>query len=406
MSQRGFAAPAMIGKIVVSIATLVCAGAGFVNAASETGNLSLSMSRTLDATINSEVRSRALDQNFRLAASAEAENGNTGFPESSDMVLAEAQSLRALRPLDPVPVRVWAVGGIAQTDPERASNILVSASTMNKRDAVANMWLVHNFARGERVDAMITFFDQGLRTSRQLRSTAIAPFVGLLALREGRDRIGQLIRAHPDWEEDFWTEFARNQIALQNSGSFFEETGIDFSEQPSERKAEIYRNLRRLGYFESMFALAAKDRPLGEQSERIPPESLASVTSPVGWRLQSSGLVSSFYDDTREALIVDAQPGALGAFAELVTPKKSGSQLEVALERPAPEGGRLRISATCAGDRSNMLAQVELRPGETLASTPLAEDSDCAFLLLSASIAVERGSQGGVELAISRIGLR
>ena len=122
--------------------------------------------------------------------------------------------------------------------------------------------------------------------------------------------------------------------------------------------------------------------------------------------MQSSGLVSSFYDDTREALIVDAQPGALGAFAELVTPKKFGSQLEVALERPAPEGGRLRVSATCAGDRSNMLAQLELRPGETLASTPLAEDSDCAFLLLSASIAVERGSQGGVELAISRIGLR
>ena len=85
MSQRGFAAPAMIGKIVVSIAALVCAGAGFVNAASETGNLSLSMSRTLDATINSEVRSRALDQNFRLAASAEAENGNA----SSDMVLAD-----------------------------------------------------------------------------------------------------------------------------------------------------------------------------------------------------------------------------------------------------------------------------------------------------------------------------
>ena len=118
---------------------------------------------------------------------------------------------------------------------------------------------------------MITFFDQGLRTSRQLRSTAIAPFVGLLALREGRDRIGQLIRAHPDWEEDFWTEFARNQIALQNAGSFFEETGIDFSEQPSERKAEIYRNLRRLGYFESMFALAAKDRPLGNKANGFRP---------------------------------------------------------------------------------------------------------------------------------------
>lgn len=393
----------MIFKLFLTFISVAAGVFGFLNAGSEAGIAALG-GLNVGTSLNGEVESRLLDQGFRQAVFASAERGEESFPAIDARLSERAEKVRVLRPLDPVPIRVLAVGRIAKSNPDLAQEILTASASIYKRDVASNMWLVQDFARRGQIDELIRYFDRALRTNREARTASMPAFVGLIAQPEGRARVARLVEGNPDWEVAFWSEFARNPIALENAAAFFDEGQISFADQPAELKLSIYSNLKKRRFFDTLFELADLDSGLGREATAGDLDAWSSVGSPIGWQLISAGLVSSRYDGTRDALVVEARPGAMDTFAERLMRKGSQSRLEVALADQVPKGMRMRVSAFCATDQTRVFAEILLSAGDRRASGQLADSEDCSFLILDASISVDRGSQGG-EVAISRIHL-
>lgn len=393
----------MILKVALTALSATAAVFGFLNAGSEAGSAALG-ARSFGTSLNGEIESRLVDQGFREAVLAVAESGGQGFPVIDDDLAERAEAVRALRPLDPVPLRVLAVGKIAHAEPDRARDVLQASTDMYKRDVASNMWLVQDFARREQIDEMIRYFDRALRTNREVRTASMPAFVGLIADPEGRNLVAELVSDNPDWETAFWGEFAKNPVALENAAAFFGEGQVSFAEQPADRKAAIYANLRKVRNFETLFRLVELDTDLVSEGTAPALGALQSDGSPTGWQLNSTGLISSRYDSENAALVVEARGGALGSFAERVVRKTTQDRLEVTLAQDVPEGMRLRVSATCATDRTRVFSEVVLAAGERSASGQLADSEDCEFVSLQAHVSVERRSQGG-EVAVTEMRL-
>ena len=372
------------------------AGAALVHAGSENGVVPLAMVSAMHSTLNAEMQNRLVEVGFRTQV-AQAADQQVTFEKMPDDLAELASDAFANDPLEVETLRTIALGRYAQEDPDKALELLEKATEISRRESMANMWLVQEYGRRGDLDQVLSNFDRALRTSSRVREAAMAPLVNLLAQPEAHPLLGDLLQKDPEWAEDFWSEFARNEVALDNAEAFFANNPVKFSDVTVETRRAIYNNLKRTRRFATLFHLAALD-PDASISTSMDADSGFSVTSdgdPFGWQLNSTGNFATVVNRRSGIMEIDARAGSFGTAAERVVPISGQQVLGLTMAQPMPANARIDLIARCPETGGSELARVTIESGEKAGQTSFAAGA-CSFTNVQLTFNVEQGRRDGL----------
>ncbi|UOR14981.1 hypothetical protein [Qipengyuania aquimaris] len=381
---------------------LIGAVAATIHAGSENGIKPLAATEMLELSLNDETRSRVVDARYRAELSQSVEAGLENATIAPEIAI-DAERAFATRPLDVSMISVLASGKVAPQDPDRAFELMQRVAELNRRDSIANLWLIREYGNRGEVQPMLSAFDQAMRTDRDVRTNAMPAFVGMLALEEGRPVIRDLLSASPDWEPEFWTEFARNPAALVSAREFFGAGGYDLASLDDEYREPIFRGLKRVGLYESLFSLATET---GQAEASVAEEKSFVSTSaddPFGWELTSTGKYVTHLDRDQKSLLVSAEPGSFGAIAERLVRLDNEAELTVSVSEPLGDGVRLEGRLICADESRSTVGQAILNQGAKSGRGTIVKQS-CNFATLALILNVEARRQD-VTIEIQEAGL-
>ena len=360
-----------VGVAIAALAT--------VHAGSENGVVPLAMASTMHSTLNSRMQNLLVEVGFRSQV-VQPDGQQVTFNAMDEDLAQLALDAYSNDPLEVETLRTIALGKFAQSDPDKALELLEKVTEISRRESMTNMWLVQEYGKRGDLDKVLSNFDRALRTSARVREAAMAPLVNILSQPEAHPLIGDLVKRDPEWTEDFWREFARNDVALENAQEFFTRSGINFSDVPQGIRRSIYNNLKRTRRFETLFQLAASD-PDASVAGGIGSEQGFPVTSggdPFGWELGSTGNFATVVNRRTGLMEIDARAGSFGNAADRVLPVSGRQELAITLSQPMPQNARVDLLARCPASGGTELARVTLGPGEKSGRTEFAA-GDCRY---------------------------
>lgn len=377
-------------RILLVPLALIGAAAAVVHAGSENGIKPLAFTETLESGLNAETRSRLVDAQFRENLATDIKAGREASRPAS-ATLEAAKRVYEVKPLDIGLARTLATGEVAFDDQARAFEIVKRLVELNRRDAIANMWLVQYYGKLGEIAPMLAVFDQTLRTNREIRTTAMPSFVNLLAFPEGRTVIRNLLSNEPVWIPEFWAEFAKNPVALSNAEAFFGQDERYLKSLDEQYREPIFRGLKNAGLYEALFRLAdTSGVAVVTAASHIEGFGSARTSDPFGWELTSTGKYVTLVERDGDALSVDAEPGSFGAVAQRLVRNGDSRQLLVKLAEPLEAGGRLEARLICADETRSIIGQAILMEGDLVASGTI-DPSSCSFATLTLIAKVDNG---------------
>lgn len=378
-----------LAMLPVAVLALV---ASVIHASSESGVKPLAATVTLDSSLNAETRARLVDAQFRMQLAQDVQDNGT--PERVPAALsAEAETVRLSRPLDVGMIRILATGEVAFEDRERALEIMKRLVEINRRDPIANMWLIQEYgARGE-ILPMLSIFDQTLRTNRDVRASTMPAFVGLLNFPEGQTAILDMLAQDPDWGPEFWAEFAKNSVALANAEAFFGQDRASLASLDDEYRGPIFQGLKAAGLNDALFRLADASGNAGDQSFSDGGFVEADSQNPFGWDLTSTGKYATMVTRDGKSLSIDAEPGSFGVAAQRLVRAPASGEISIELAKPLDQGSRVEARLLCADATKETIASARIFEGGSSASGQIGGDScDYATLALIITVSARRQS--------------
>jgi hypothetical protein len=234
---------------------------------------------------------------------------------------------------------------------ERALALMRLASSITRRDEVANLWLVNQELRAGRLDDALARYDVTLRTMGGRRGYVLAAMSAALSDAEMIPPFLRLLRARPPWSEEFWHVVTQAPLALDNAARLRAQlvrAGIPSS---AEKDDLLLNALVEQQRFAAAFAL---NEALGRGGNggllQNADFSWAPGTSPLDWRLTSTGEMGAAVDTRAGALEISAAGGASGPVARQLARLEPGRyRLEVTLATASQsERTPLQIEISCA----------------------------------------------------------
>lgn len=328
------------------------------------------------------------------------------FPRISNELAALARLTYAADPLNVPALRTIALGQILHEDPERASRIMRLAARLSKRDEVTDLWLAQDYGRLGDVDNMLASFDHALRSSRRAREAAMGLVVGLTGATGSHIALGELLRQRPEWEIDFWREFSSNPVALANAAAFFTNSGLSIEQMPEPNRRTLYANLKREGYFDALYQLAARDpaAQAGVNALAAGEFTTADEVNPLGWALRSHGDFAARVHETTGELQIDARPGSFGVAADRLVRLDGDYELTIRMVEPVPENANLELALVCLGTNESELAAISLQAGSEGGNAVLSAGT-CEYANLAVSFDIDPGRRAAL-IRIAGISLR
>lgn len=379
-------------RIVLLPISLVIAAAAFVHAGSETEALSIGPGASSRLGLDANIVAALADGGFRAEMASRQAQAQNEFPRLPDPLIALARDSFAADPLEVSSLRTIALGSVLQDDEERARRVMRLASRISKRDSITNLWLAQDYGRVGDFEAMLASFDHALRTSPRVREFAMKPVVSALASKESHAQLGKLLAGRPEWEVDFWREFAINPVAAANAAEFFAGSGIPLDRIPEETRERLYANLKREQRFETLYNFAASD-PVAKASEAALVAGKfvsAREGNPLGWTLHSRGNASAQVHRSTGELQIDARSGSFGIAADRIVRVEGNQALAIALAEPVPDNASLKLAVKCVDGAKSELAVISLEPGDKSGAVRFAA-GECSFVSLELSFAADSG---------------
>lgn len=390
--REAVARPGVLRAVLVLPVSLAVAGIALIHAASENGVVPLAMAGTFHSTLNAEMQNRLVDVGFRSQI-AQAKDGNVQFVAMSDELASQATDAYKADPLKIQNLRTLALGRVLHTqDSGKAREVLEAASVISRRDPMTNMWLVQEYGRAGDLDRLLSTFDRALRTSRRVREAAMAPLVNILTEPQAHEPIGELLQNDPEWAPEFWSEFARNEIALDNAEAFFADSPVKFAQVPADAREAILANLKRTRRYGTLFRLAAQlpDSEISTHPAQDGTIDVATRSNPFGWQLQSTGNFSANVNRRSGVLEIDARAGSFGMVADRIMTLRGSNTVRIVMADPVPETARLDMIVKCAGADGSELARIVLGAGDTEGQARFSAGA-CEFTSLQLSFDVDEG---------------
>lgn len=383
---------AIIARIALFPVGLLIAAGSLVHAASEVEAFSVGPGAMTDWGLDAHIVGTLADSGFKAQTAARQAEEQGEFPKLSDSLLKLAKASFAADPLEVPSLRSIALGGMLQTDPTRASEVMKLAGQLSRRDSITNLWLAQHYFEAGDVEAMLTSFDHALRTSARVREFAMKPVVESLASEESYAPLGKLLAARPEWEADFWREFVRNPVGLQNAVSFLKSNRLPPDRIPDADRSRLNANLKSASQYEALFGLAALDPTLKEDIAALEAGAfvIGNGFNPLGWTVRSEGRYAARVQESTGELQIDARAGAFGVAADRVVRGGGDRRLRIRMAEPVPDNVELKLSVRCLDEGGNVLSSITLAPGARSDEADFST-GDCHFANIQLSFSAEAG---------------
>lgn len=387
----GFSRPVAL-RVAVALFGLAIAFAAFVHAASETERFPVGQNPPDRLGLDAHIAGAWVDAGFRSEMAKNGQSQNQ-FPRMPEELIDLARRSYAVDPLEASLLRTIALGDVLQVDKQRADRLMRLAAEISKRDSITNLWLAQDYGRAGDVEAMIGAFDAALRTNVRAREFAMKPVVEALGSPESYASFAELLAKRPEWEWEFWREFARNPVGNANAVGFFRETGISVNQIPNDLRRNLYVNLKRSQNYQALNDLAALDSDARSGLQDLRDGKFVSIDSgnPLGWALYSRGNFAARLVGATRELQIDARSGSFAVAADRPARGGGRQRVTVGMAEPVPPNVGLELAVRCADSTRRKLAIVALETGDSGGQADFS--SNCDFVILELSFESEPGRQ-------------
>lgn len=343
-----------------------------------------------------------------LKASIVASEGK--MPEKIDgQITAWGRQAVEAEPTSVVGARTLALAAQAKGEDAQARRLMRLAQRINKRDLIANLWLIEDYSRAGEFEQALSIYDQALRSlAPERRGLLLTAMVGALSNEALISPYHQLLRGSPPWAPEFWRQAAQTAPALDNAALLRLRLAREGVELPLENEVLLLNGLigqQRFAAAHQLYAtLSAVD---GEDAAlvRNGDFSEAPRLPPFDWTLLSSGEMGAGVNGQSGQLEISAIGGSGGLVAEQLIRLDPGRyRLAARFAGSAPSGPLpLHAELTCAQAAQAQPRKVDMK--WNAGSEPITvAGSSCSFYWLRLLVDA-REREEGFELALDSLSL-
>jgi hypothetical protein len=245
----------------------------------------------------------------------------------SDADLAGALAALRREPFATAALTLVGIARDAHGDHADAAKIVAAAHRLDKRQLVANAWLIHEYGTTGRDRDVLALLDEALKIRPQLSERYMPALAQALQNPETIPVYQTLLRNQPGWQEDFWQAVSGNPASLPNAEVL---------------RSRMLANGASLGAIDTLLidAFIHAGRMdlalgLGKNLPAIPDDhdslvrnasfSQMPVLPPLDWQFISDGRIGAALDEGRGTLEVSALPGSGGTVARQLVALAPGS---------------------------------------------------------------------------------
>lgn len=305
---------------------------------------------------------------------------------AADVALAR-EALRR-EPLAAEAVSLIALGDASAGKRDRARRLFLLANRINKREQIANIWLIEDNRVAGRAREVLNLIDDAIKVRPALADQFLP------ALAQGLTQPGTvpffraMLLQHPDWKTRFWGAVADNPAALTNAAELRDRM-LRRGEKPGEIDRVLLGAFVRAGRFDLVMSSARHLAPRDPSGElvRDPVFAGANAFPPLDWELRTDGRIGAAVHGSSGTLEINALPGAGGLVARQLIEVPPGDYVlraKLGVARLS-SGSELVVRLACAANGTVVPPLVERMTGD-IETRFVAAEAECRYRWLDIGI--------------------
>jgi hypothetical protein len=301
----------------------------------------------------------------------------------SDADLASALAAVRREPFASGALTLIGIARDQRGDAANATRIVASAHALDKRQLVANAWLINRYGTAGRDREVLALLDEALKVRPELSDRYMPAFAQALQNSETVPVFQTLLSRHPAWEGDFWSAVALNRAALPN-GEVLRSRLLASHHDLDSVDAMLMRAYIQAGRLD-LAVSSGKNLPTlpedGDNMIRNSSFSRTPILPPLDWELMNDGRISTTVDEASGRLEISALPGAGGVAArQLIALPPGNYALLVKLGQQAlSSGSDVTAHLYCAEQGVQGASLNERLNGDLDRSFVVGADAQCRF---------------------------
>lgn len=314
-----------------------------------------------------------------------AANGAIQKMRFSDADIADAREALRREPLATDALTILGMARGQKGDAEAATKLVAAAHRLDKREIVANAWLINRYGTTGRDRDVLSLLDEALKVQPELSGRYMPAFAVALQNPETVPVFQTLLANHPGWEKDFWNAAASNVASLPNA-EVLRSRILAGQETLGPIDAVLMKAFVDAGRVDLALSYAKALPTVADDHDNLVRN--ASFTylpllPPIDWELINDGRIGAAIDETRGTLEINAEPGSSGTVARqliALTPGPYALLIKMGQEQIA-RGSEIAVRLHCAERGFSTVSLDERLTGDLDRSFVLA-DTGCRFYWL------------------------
>lgn len=296
----------------------------------------------------------------------------------------DAKAALRREPLASTALTIAGLDRAQQGDGDAATKLIVRANQVDKRQLIANAWLINHYGTAGRDKKVLALLDEALKVRPELSGRYMPAFAQALGNTETVNILYELLRRRPAWRADFWQAVSSNPAALTNAQvlrsrllkageplgpvdsllmqAFIGAKRLDLAFRYAGNLPDLHDdsgNLIRNGSFDELPRLA-----------------------PLDWELKSDGRVGAAIDEGRGTLEINAIAGASATAARQLVALQPGNYILFAKlgQASLTRGSEVVVHLVCAEENAANAARLDVTvTGDVEQSFTVPAGSTCRY---------------------------
>jgi hypothetical protein len=303
----------------------------------------------------------------------------------SDSDVADAREALRREPFATTALTLIGMSRAKSGDLDGATAMIAAAHGLNRRQLLANAWLINRYGTTGRDGETLALLDEALKIEPRLTMQYMPAFAQALQNPETIPAFQTMLHDHPTWEGAFWSAVAANPASLPN-GEVLRGRILTGPENLGPVDTALTAAFIAAGRVDLAVSYA-KNLPVvpDERDSLVRNASFSYVPllPPLDWELVNDGRLGAAIDESRGTLEISAQPGASGTVArQLITLPPGNYALLVKLgQQDIARGSDITVHLHCANAGNPTELVTEKLVGD-LNHPFTVSDTGCSFFWL------------------------
>ncbi|PXA90957.1 hypothetical protein DMC47_26505 [Nostoc sp. 3335mG] len=296
----------------------------------------------------------------------------------------DAQAALRREPLASTALTIAGLDRAQQGDGDTATRLMVRANELDKRQLVANAWLINHYGTAGRDRKVLTLLDEALKVRPELSGRYMPAFAQALGNAETVNILYTLLHSRPAWRGNFWQAVSANPAALSNA-QVLRSRLLKAGEPLGPTDAllmQAFINAKRLDLAMSY----ARNLPdMHDDSGNLLRNGsfdTLPVLPPLDWQLKSDGRVGAAIDEGRGTLEINAIAGASAVAARQLVALQPGNYILFAKlgQASLTRGSEVVLHMMCADERAANPLRLDVPvTGDVERPFAVPADSNCRY---------------------------